>query len=64
MDWGLNPFGGGYHAWVAQFDICDDMQKVRTPGQLAGMYDSNIFIVGSAFSKDQTWVEGAFCTAK
>lgn len=64
MDWGLNPFGAGYHAWNAHYNICDVMQKIRTPGRMAGEAKSNIFIVGSAFSNDQAWVEGAFTTAE
>jgi hypothetical protein len=26
--------------------------------------DVNIFIVGEAYSNDQAWVEGAYCTAE
>jgi hypothetical protein len=26
--------------------------------------DADIFIVGEAYSNDQAWVEGAFCTAE
>jgi len=63
MDWGLNPFGAGYHAWAAHYDICDVMQRIRTPAEMAGA-DNNVFLVGSAFSNDQAWVEGAFCTAE
>lgn len=63
LDWGLNPFGAGYHAWAAHFDIADVMQKIRTPGLMAGAA-ANVFIVGSAYSNDQAWVEGAFCTAE
>lgn len=64
MNWGLNPFGAGYHAWAAHYDICDVMQKIRTPGRMAGVAGSNVFIVGSAYSNDQAWVEGAFCTVE
>lgn len=64
MNWGLNPFGAGYHAWAAHYNISEVMQQIRTPGRMAGVTDSNVFIVGSAFSDDQAWVEGAFCTAE
>ena len=64
MDWGLNPFGAGYHAWAAHYDICDVMQTVRAPGELAGVPGAPVYLVGSAFSNDQAWVEGAFCTAE
>jgi len=26
--------------------------------------DANIFIVGEAYSNDQAWVEGAYCTSE
>lgn len=64
MDWSSNPFGAGYHAWAAHYDICDVMEKIRKPTQLIDGLDANIFIVGSAYSNDQAWVEGAFCTAE
>ena len=67
MDFSLNPFGAGYHAWAAHYDICDVMQKIRKPTQLLpgpGAPDANLFIVGEAYSNDQAWVEGAFCTAE
>ena len=64
VDWGLNPFGAGYHAWASHYDITDVMQRIRAPGRLAGNLTSNVFITGSAFSNDQGWVEGAFCTAE
>jgi len=64
MDWGLNPFGAGYHAWASHYDICDVMQKIRTPTVLAGDGMHPVYIIGSAYSNDQAWVEGAFCTAE
>lgn len=64
MDWGLNPFGAGYHAWASHYDIADVMQQIRAPARMAGAANANIFITGSAFSNDQAWVEGAFCTAE
>ena len=65
MDWGLPPFGAGYHAWAAHYNICEVMQKIRRPSSiLPGGNEQNVFIVGSAYSNDQAWVEGAFCTAE
>jgi hypothetical protein len=64
MDWGLNPFGAGYHAWASHYDIADVMQQIRAPARMAGAANANVFITGSAFSNDQGWVEGAFCTAE
>jgi hypothetical protein len=64
MDWSLPPFNAGYHAYAAHYNICDVQQKIRKPSQLIEGEDANIFIVGEAYSNDQAWVEGAFCTAE
>lgn len=64
MDWSLPPFGAGYHAWAAHFDIADVQEKIRKPSQLVDGADADIFIVGEAYSNDQAWVEGAYCTAE
>ncbi|PVM86865.1 hypothetical protein DDF62_17590 [Caulobacter radicis] len=64
-DFSLNPFGAGYHAWAAHYDICDVMQRIRQPtGLVPGATAANLFIIGEAYSNDQAWVEGAFCTAE
>jgi hypothetical protein len=64
MDWSQKPFSAGYHAWAAHYDIDDVMQKIRKPTQLVDRADASLYIVGSAYSNDQAWVEGAFCTAE
>lgn len=64
MDWSQRPFGAGYHAWAAHYDIDDVMQKIRKPTQLIKGADASLYIVGSAYSNDQAWVEGAFCTSE
>lgn len=64
MDWSLPPFNAGYHAYAAHYDICDVQQKIRKPSQLIDGAEANIFIVGEAYSNDQAWVEGAYCTAE
>lgn len=64
MDWGNLPFGAGYHAWAAHHDISAVMDRIRTPAALAGVRDAPVYLVGSAYSNDQAWVEGAFCTAE
>ena len=64
MDWSLPPFNAGYHAYAAHYDVGDVQQKIRKPSQLIDGEDANIFIVGEAYSNDQAWVEGAFCTAE
>lgn len=64
-DFALQPFGAGYHAWAAHYDICDVMQKIRRPtGLVDGAEPANLFVIGEAYSNDQAWVEGAFCTAE
>ncbi|MGH1488337.1 MAG: hypothetical protein ACRBK7_02925 [Acidimicrobiales bacterium] len=64
MDWSLPPFNAGYHAYRSHTDLADVQRNVRKPAQLIKGNDANIFIVGSAYSNDQAWVEGAFCTAE
>jgi hypothetical protein len=64
VDWSLPPFNAGYHAWAAHYDIADVQQKIRKPSQLIKSADADIFIVGEAYSNDQAWVEGAYCTAE
>lgn len=64
MDWSLPPFNAGYHAWGAHYDIADVQQNIRKPTQLIKGADADIFIVGEAYSNDQAWVEGAYCTAE
>lgn len=64
IDWSLPPFNAGYHAYAAHYDIGDVQRKIRKPSQLIAGADANIFIVGEAYSNDQAWVEGAYCTAE
>ena len=64
MDWSLPPFNAGYHAYAAHYDVCDVQRKIRKPSQLIPGTNANIFIVGEAYSNDQAWVEGAYCTAE
>lgn len=64
MDWSLPPFGAGYHAYAAHFNVVDVQRKIRKPSQLIEGADADIFIVGETYSNDQAWVEGAFCTAE
>ncbi len=64
MDWSLPPFNAGYHAYYSHYNIGDVQQKIRKPSSLVKGKDSNLFIIGSTYSNDQAWVEGAFCTAE
>jgi hypothetical protein len=66
QDWGQNPFGGGYHGWASHYNICQVMDNIRAPYQkvLVGSGTRQTYIIGSCYSFDQAWVEGAFCTAE
>ncbi|GAB4213891.1 MAG: hypothetical protein OHK0022_51630 [Roseiflexaceae bacterium] len=65
QDWGQDPFGAGYHGWASHYNICQVMDNVRAPYQnILGQTGRNLYIIGSCYSFDQAWVEGAFCTAE
>lgn len=65
QDWGQDPFGGGYHGWASHFNICQAMDYVRAPYEkILGHPSTKTYIVGSCYSFDQAWVEGAFCIAQ
>jgi hypothetical protein len=64
MDWSLPPFNAGYHEYAPHYDVGDVQRKIRKPSQLLSQVDADIFIVGEAYSNDQAWVEGAYCTAE
>jgi hypothetical protein len=64
MDWSLPPFNAGYHEWAPHFDIAEVQRKIRKPSQLIDGADAEIYIVGEAYSNDQAWVEGAYCTSE
>ena len=63
-DWGTDPFGGGYHSWSAHYDICDVMRKMRAPATGILGKKQNLYVIGSCYSIDQSWVEGALCVAE
>ncbi|HEY4243285.1 MAG TPA: hypothetical protein VGM88_25910 [Kofleriaceae bacterium] len=64
IDWSLPPFNAGYHEWAPHYDVGDVQRKIRKPSLLVPGVDAQIFIVGEAYSNDQAWVEGAYCTAE
>jgi Flavin containing amine oxidoreductase len=65
QDWGQDPFGGGYHGWAPHYDITQVMDTVRAPyANILANPDRKVYIIGSCYSFDQAWVEGAFCTAE
>ncbi|HET9626758.1 MAG TPA: hypothetical protein VFP84_35590 [Kofleriaceae bacterium] len=64
IDWSLPPFNAGYHEYAPHYDIRDVQRGIRKPSQLIEHTNADIFIVGEAYSNDQAWVEGAYCTAE
>ena len=58
-DWTDDPYGGGYHAWKADYNIQETMEYMRQPWPAEAIY-----ICGEAYSDQQGWVEGAFCVAE
>lgn len=58
-DWTGDPYGGGYHAWKANYDIEKTMKYMRHP-----IKEETIYVCGEAYSDQQGWVEGAFCVAE
>ena len=64
MDYGINPFGAGYHVWATHCNIYNAQVGIRKPTSFIKDVDAPLFIAGSAYSDDQGWVEGAFCTAE
>lgn len=64
MDWSLPPFNAGHHVFAKDCNAADVQRKIRKPSQLMEHKDIPVFIVGEAYSNQQAWVEGAFCTAE
>jgi monoamine oxidase len=58
-DWGLDPYGAGYHAWATRNDPYKQSAAMLNP--VPGF---NVFVCGEAYSLDQGWVEGALRTAE
>ncbi len=58
-DWSDDPYGGGWHEWKAGYRVNEVIDRMIHP--VAG---EDIFIVGSAYSYDQAWVEGALATSE
>jgi hypothetical protein len=65
QDWGQDPYGAGYHGWAAHYDICEVMDSVRAPYEkILGDTERHAYVIGSCYSFDQGWVEGALSTAE
>ncbi|MGB3468553.1 MAG: FAD-dependent oxidoreductase [Cyclobacteriaceae bacterium] len=58
-DWSKDPFGAGYHAWKAKYEVWEVMPFMRHPQE-----KERIFIAGEAYSDQQGWVEGALCVTE
>ncbi|KAK7590781.1 hypothetical protein V9T40_002394 [Parthenolecanium corni] len=61
MNWDLNPFQAGYHAWKSHYKLAEAQYYMTRPGEEVGV---PLFVAGSAYSNVQGWVEGAFDTAE
>ncbi|KAK7590785.1 hypothetical protein V9T40_002398 [Parthenolecanium corni] len=61
MNWDLNPFQAGYHAWKPHYKLAEAQYYMTRPGEEVGV---PLFVAGSAYSNIQGWVEGAFDTAE
>ncbi len=59
MDWMNDPFGGAVHFWNPGYKSWEVLYEMTQPVEgLAA------FVVGEAYSTNQTWVEGAFQTSE
>jgi lysine 2-monooxygenase len=54
IDWGKDPYGGGWHSWNPHCKPWDIMKQIRHP-----LENANVYICGEAYSNRQGWVQGA-----
>ncbi|HYH82175.1 MAG TPA: NAD(P)/FAD-dependent oxidoreductase [Longimicrobium sp.] len=59
MDWGDDPFGGGWNSWNIGVQSAHVVERIVAP--VAGV---PVHICGEAYSNAQGWVEGALETAE
>lgn len=59
-DWGLEPFGAGWHTW----NIGTKPWEHLPFGAAKGGWPENVYVVGEAFSAEQGWIEGALKTVE
>jgi predicted NAD/FAD-dependent oxidoreductase len=69
MDWGADPFGGGYNVWNVGVDVASAYGGVLNPQVMEGgsagpTGTGGLFIVGEGYSQLQGWVEGALWTVE
>jgi len=60
FNWTDDPYGGGYHAWKANYNVPSMMRKIRNNP----VGSEAIYVCGDAYSDQQGWVEGALCVAE
>ncbi|ULQ57685.1 FAD-dependent oxidoreductase [Flavihumibacter rivuli] len=58
-DWSDDPYGGAVHFWNPGYKPWEVLQAMTQP-----VSDFPCFVVGEAYSTNQTWVEGALQTAE
>ncbi|XXF76197.1 NAD(P)/FAD-dependent oxidoreductase [Myxococcaceae bacterium GXIMD 01537] len=58
MDWGDDPFGGGWNSWNVGVRSWEVLERITQP-----QGNVPIYICGEAYSDAQGWVEGALQTA-
>ena len=59
MDWGVDPYGGGYNLWKIHAKSWEIIPKMIQPVENVPVY-----ICGEAYSDSQGWVEGALETSE
>ncbi len=59
VDWSDNPYGGGVNFWNASVNSTEMIPKVAQPKP-----DLPVYIVGEAYSRSQSWVEGSLETSE
>ncbi|MCX7358039.1 MAG: NAD(P)/FAD-dependent oxidoreductase [Alphaproteobacteria bacterium] len=59
VDWGRDPYGGGWHDWAPNCQSWQIIPKIRHPNPARAL-----FICGEAYSQRHGWVEGAINSAE
>jgi hypothetical protein len=69
MDWGTDPFGGGYNTWNVGVNVASAYRDILNPYPMNGTSEGTtgsggLFVVGEGYSVLQGWVEGALWTVE
>jgi hypothetical protein len=59
QDWSEDPYGGGVHLWKIHQKSWEVVDRMVKP-----MPSVEVYVCGEAYSRNQTWVEGALETAE